>query len=335
MDRRKFLNIGAGAVVAAGFGGLTASAKAVRQLVDNPLAAGTIPVKRLPGGYLHYALGEETPGPLPVRFLGTGAAGKPTPDADGFIRRHSSVLLGGKVIIDFTPTSEDMIPEGFHPEALFYTHSHGDHYNPVAALKLAPERIFLSETWAERAMGEFETASKETGLPVPPVIPLGIGDKVTIAGMTLTALPACHATSDLKEQAMIYLIEKLPVRVLYATDTAGIPAIAARLVGIDPHIKPGNPINGLIMEATMGVDGDEDFRLFCHSSASLVLRTAHMLLREGRYIPKEGQPVYLTHIARSLHGNQSQLQLDKSLPSPLKAAYDGLEVIFEAGNDGQ
>ena len=329
------MNIGAGAVVAAGFGGLTASAKAVRQPVDNPLAAGTIPVKRLPGGYLHYALGEETPGPLPVRFLGTGAAGKPTPDADGFIRRHSSVLLGGKVIIDFTPTSEDMIPEGFHPEALFYTHSHGDHYNPVAALKLAPERIFLSETWAERAMGEFETASKETGLPVPPVIPLGIGDKVTIAGMTLTALPACHATSDLKEQAMIYLIEKLPVRVLYATDTAGIPAIASRLVGIDPHIKPGNPINGLIMEATMGVDGDEDFRLFCHSSASLVLRTAHMLLREGRYIPKEGQPVYLTHIARSLHGNQSQLQLDKSLPSPLKAAYDGLEVVFGAGNDGQ
>jgi hypothetical protein len=50
MDRRKFLNVSAGAVVAAGLGGMTASAKAVRQLVDNPLAAGTIPVKRLPGG---------------------------------------------------------------------------------------------------------------------------------------------------------------------------------------------------------------------------------------------------------------------------------------------
>jgi hypothetical protein len=335
MDRRKFLNIGAGAVVAAGFGGLTASAKAADGLADSRVTDGTIPFKKLPGEYLHYQLGEETPGPLPVRFLGTGAAGKPSPDADGLIRRHSSVLLDKKVIIDFTPTSEDMIPEGFHPEALFYTHSHGDHYDPGAALKLAPERIFLSETWAERAMGEFETASKETGLPVPPVIPLGIGDKVTIAGMTLTALPACHATSDLKEQAMIYLIEKLPVRVLYATDTAGIPAIDSRLVGIDPHIKPGNPINGLIMESTMGIDGDEDFRIFCHSSAALVLRTVHMLLREGRYIPKEGQPVYLTHIARSLHGNQSQLQLDKSLPSPLKAAYDGLEVVFGAGNDGQ
>ena len=313
------MNVSAGAVVVAGLGGWKASAE-------------TKPgrVSKLPGGYLHHTFGEEIAGPLPVRFLGTGAAGKPSPDADGLIRRHSSVLLDGKVIIDFTPSSEDMIPAGFHPEALFYTHSHGDHYNPAAALKLAPERIFLSETWVERAIADFKKASEETGLPVPTVIPVGIGDKVTIAGMTLTALPACHATSDLKEQAMIYLIEKLPVRVLYATDTAGIPAIASRLVGIDPHIKPGNPISGLIMEATMGVDGDEDFRIFCHSSASLVLRTAHMLLREGRYIPKEGQPVYLTHIAKSLHGKQSQSQLDKSLPAPLKAAYDGLEVVFGA-----
>ncbi|MBP5218730.1 MAG: hypothetical protein J6Z47_07275, partial [Bacteroidales bacterium] len=60
-----------------------------------------------------------------------------------------------------------------------------------------------------------------------------------------------------------------------------------------------------------------------------------MLLREGRYKPKEGQPAYITHIARSLHANQSQSQLDASLPTPLKAAYDGLEVVFGAGNDGQ
>ena len=315
------MNVSAGAVVVAGLGGWKASAE-------------TKPgrVSKLPGGYLHHTFGEEIAGPLPVRFLGTGAAGKPSPDADGLIRRHSSVLLDGKVIIDFTPSSEDMIPEGFHPEALFYTHSHGDHYNPAAALRLAPARIFLSETWAERAMEDFAKASAESGLPVPPVIPLGVGDKVTVAGMTLTALPANHATSDLREQTMIYLVEKLPVRVLYATDTAGITAIAARLVGIDPHIKPGNPINGLIMESTMGMKGDEDFRIFCHSSTPLVLRTVNMLLREGRYVPKEGQPVYLTHIAKSLHGKQSQSQLDKSLPTPLKAAYDGLEVTFEANS---
>ena len=53
-----------------------------------------------------------------------------------------------------------------------------------------------------------------------------------------------------------------------------------------------------------------------------------MLLDKGRYTPKEGQPVYLTHMARTLHGTQAEL--DKTLPKPLKAAYDGLEVIFTA-----
>ena len=330
MDRRKFLNISAGAAVAAGLESLSASAKAASAIIPSYSGRADIPVRKLEGGYLHYIAGEEVAEPLKVRFLGTGAAGKPTPDADGRIRRHSSVLLDGKVIIDFTPTSEDMIPEGFHPEALFFTHSHGDHYNPEAALKLAPGHIFLGATWIDRAMEDLEKASKETGLPIPPVIPLGVGDKVTICGMTLTALPANHATKDLREQALIYLIEKLPVRVLYATDTGGITGIAARLVGIDPHIKPGNPITGLIMESTMGMEKDEDFRIFVHSSAPLVLRTVHMLLREGRYIPKEGQPAYLTHLSRSLHGKQSQSQLDASLPAPLKAAYDGLEVTFEA-----
>ena len=145
--------------------------------------------------------------------------------------------------------------------------------------------------------------------------------------MTLTALPANHATGDLKEQTLMYLIEKQDVRVLYATDTGGIPAIAARLIGIDPHAK-GKAITGLVMEATMGMDGDEDFRIFTHSSVKTVERTVHMLLRERRYLPQEGQPAYLTHLARTLHGTQAEL--DATLPPPLKAAYDGLEVTFKA-----
>ena len=124
---------------------------------------------------------------------------------------------------------------------------------------------------------------------------------------------------------MMYLVEKKDVRVLYATDTGGIPAIAARIAGIDPHEK-GNPITGIIMEATMGIDGDEDFRIFTHSSVKTVERIVHMLIREGRYLPKLNQPVYLTHMARTLHPTQAEL--DATLPAPLKAAYDGLEVFF-------
>lgn len=97
------------------------------------------------------------------------------------------------------------------------------------------------------------------------------------------------------------------MRVLYATDTGGIPVRAARIVGIDAHIADGKPITGLIMEATMGIDHDEDFRIFTHSSVGTVLRTAHVLLDTGRLKAPQGQPVYLTHMARTLHGTQAQL----------------------------
>lgn len=319
MDRRRFLNISAGAAVATGVAGVLPGCAAAAGAQRAAATSASDPV--------HIKLSEEAGTPLKMRFLGTGAADWNGRDERGELRRLSSVLLDSKVLIDFTPTDEDMIPAGVKPEVIFYTHSHGDHYNPKAALKLGIKSVFLGATWVERAKADFEKAVKETGGKVPEITPLSLGDKVTVHGMTLTALPANHATGDLKEQTLIYLIEKQEVRVLYATDTGGIPAIAARLVGIDPHAN-GKAITGLVMEATMGMDGDEDFRIFTHSSVGTVLRTAHMLLDKGRYTPKEGQPVYLTHMARTLHGTQAEL--DKTLPKPLKAAYDGLEVIFTA-----
>ena len=318
------MNISAGAAVATGVAGMLpgcGAAAGVKSTDSDPATRAGEPV--------HIKLGEEDGTPLKMRFLGTGAADWNGRDERGELRRLSSVLLDSKILIDFTPTDEDMIPTGVKPEAIFYTHSHGDHYNPPAALRLGLKKVFLGGTWIDRAMEDFAKAAKENDLKVPEIVPLSPGDKVTIHGMTLTALPANHATGDLKEQTLMYLIEKQAVRVLYATDTGGIPAIAARIVGIDPHAK-GKPITGLVMEATMGMgtEGDEDFRIFTHSSVGTVLRTTHMLLDKGRYTPAEGQPVYLTHLARTLHGTQAEL--DANLPKPLKAAYDGLEVTFTA-----
>lgn len=334
MDRREFLNIGAGAAMATGIAGVLpgcsaalSAAKETGISSSTKAANGMASAAMAAGGPVHHKLGEETGTPLKMRFLGTGAADWNGRDERGELRRLSSVLLDGKVLIDFTPTDEDMLPKGAKPEVIFYTHSHDDHYNPAAALKLGLKKIFLGGTWIDRAREDFSKASKETGLPVPEIVPLFPGDKVTICGMTLTSLPANHATEDLKELTTMYLIEKQEVRVVYATDTGGIPAIAARIVGIDPHAK-GKNITGLVMEATMGLDGDEDFRIFTHSSVRTVERTVNMLLRLGRYTPKEGQPAYLTHMARTLHGTQAEL--DAALPPTLKAAYDGLEVTFSA-----
>ena len=77
-------------------------------------------------------------------------------------------------------------------------------------------------------------------------------------------------------------------------------------------------LDNLIMEATMGIDHDEDFRICTHSSVGTVLRTAHVLQSTGRLNAPQGQPVYIIHMARTLHGTQAKL--GTSLPSPLRAA---------------
>ena len=84
---------------------------------------------------------------LAVRFLGTGAADWNGRDERGELRRLSSILIDQKVLIDYTETAFDMIPPNCHPEVIFYTHSHDDHYQPAAALKLGIKKVYLSQTW--------------------------------------------------------------------------------------------------------------------------------------------------------------------------------------------
>ena len=280
-------------------------------------------------GHSSLSKSEASASGLHVRFLGTGAADWNGPDDRGEHRRLSSVLLDKRILIDFTPTDADMLPEGCQPECICYTHSHGDHYNPGALMDLHVPKVHLSKTWITKAWKEIGEVAAQKGLKTPEIVPLSIGETTVCGDIAITALPANHAINS-KEQALIYLIEKGPVRIIYATDTGGIMGVAARIAGIDPHVRSGSPITGLIMEATMGMGekGDEDFRLFTHSSVNTVLHTVNMLLRHNRYLPQEGQPVYLTHLARTLHPTQAVL--DATLPAPLKAAYDGLEVIFRA-----
>jgi phosphoribosyl 1,2-cyclic phosphodiesterase len=223
-----------------------------------------------------------------------------------------------------------MLPESCTPDIAFYTHSHGDHYNPEVALKTGIKRIYLSQTWYDVAVMNFLDKAHELGLAMPEIIPLNIGEQARIDDLVFTALPASHATGYRYEQTLIYLIEKNGARLLYATDTAGIPATAARLAGIDAHDRNGKAITGLIMEATMGQgeEQDTDFRIFAHSSVDCVDRIVKVLTKTKRYAPPAGQAAYLTHMARTLHPTQAEL--DKQLPHPLRAAYDGLEVVFRA-----
>ena len=287
-------------------------------------------------------------GGIRVLFLGTGASGwdPKWAEKNANARRQSSVLLEGKVLIDFTQCSFDKLPQDCHPEVLFQTHSHGDHYSPLAAVKSGVKRMYVNETWAAAAKREVEKAAAELSLPAPEVIALPFGKAVEECGLKITGVPANHSTSRVTdgvlERTSLYLVEKGSARLLYATDTAGIPGDAARMIGIDPHITTGNyklyrdlsapfvhepaPLTAIIMEATNG-DLDEDFRMFVHSGVQLVARTVNMLKKTGRYKPPAGQKAYLTHLAIKYRDWPAE-KINAELPDPLAAAYDGFELML-------
>ena len=283
---------------------------------------------------------------IKVRFLGTGASGWKPEWAEGkpHMRRQSSVLLDGRVLIDFTMCGFDKLPEGCRPEVLFQTHSHGDHYSPVAAVKSGVRRMYVQESWAAAAKADIAVAAEKLSLPAPEVIALPFGQPVEECGLRITGVPANHSTSRVTdgvlERTSLYLVEKGPARLLYATDTGGLLGDAARMIGIDPHVTAKNfqrypksqfvhepmPITAFIMEATDG-DLDEDFRLFVHSSVQAVSRIVNMMLKNGRYAPPPGQHAYLTHLGIKYRDWPSE-KIDAELPEPLRAAYDGLELTL-------
>ena len=324
MKRREFLRIAAIASVAAAASTPLNKAKAQIPPQGRP-PQGPPPVGFRPGGRGPVEYVPTGPG-IHVRFLGTGGADWNGPSESGELRRHASILADGKVLFDYTPSAADMVPAN-RPEVVFYTHSHNDHYDAKAALELGIKRVYLGETWIERARNDFQKASESTGVPVPEIIPLALGQVVEQDGLTVTALPANHTSNYSDEQALIYLIEKDSTRLLYATDTAGIMAYALAIAGVGQFSRERKFLTGIIMEATMGLDyNNDDMRLFSHSSVAQVENTVKVLAENRKYAAVEGQKVYITHLSKVQQPPQAEL--DRTLPEPLKAAYDGLEVLF-------
>ena len=309
--------------------------------------AATAAFASLGGAVADHAVTRNSERGIRVRFLGSGASGwKPKwAKSNPNMRRQSSVLLENKVLIDFTHSAFDMLPAGCRPEVLFQTHSHGDHYNPSAAVKSGVKRMYVQETWAAAARRDIEEAANKLGRPAPEVVASPFGMPIEECGLRLTGVPANHSTSRVTEgrleRTSLYLVEKGPARLLYATDTGGIPGDAARMIGIDPHIREDNlsryaqsesyvakpqAITAIIMEATDG-DIDDDFRLFVHSSVQAVARTVTMLKKQGRFAPPNGQSAYITHLGIKYRGWAAE-KINAEIPDVLRAASDGLEVVL-------
>lgn len=265
-----------------------------------------------------------------VRFMGTGASDWLSARPNGEFRRWSSTLFDNKVLIDFTHFNypsvvTDPNHPGHSPKICFYTHSHRDHYEPAAAIKMGFERVYVHETWHAEAVKGMADAAAKAGVKAPDVRAVKFGEWYEEEGMKFMPLPANHATSLPHELSCIYLVQKGKTRLLYATDTAGIMGSATRLGKFDAHRKL-EPLTAIIMEATIGMGMVDDFRIFNHSTVEQVRDTVKSLTKSGAYKPPKGQCVYINHLAKTLHPEQAVL--NKTLPEPIKAAYDCLEVVM-------
>ena len=296
MNRRTFLG-GVGAVAAVGLAG---DAKAAASAGDEGLH---------------------------VRFLGSGSAcWEKEPRTSKIFRRYSSVLIDGRFLIDYTWMAEDMLPEGSRPDTVIYTHSHGDHYDPRAAVKLGVKHVYLQRGWLADAKRDFEKAVEKAGGVVPEIHPLDVCVPFNLGGYEILPLPGNHWTGKPHEQALIYKVTKRcrdgAVRLLYATDTSGLMSTV-----FFHGCRKDAPLTAVIMESTGNPVQKFGGMNISHSTASTVndIFTTYLKPGKGHYMPNPGQPVYLTHIGYYEWGQRT---FDEQLPSGLTLAHDGLEVLF-------
>ena len=263
---------------------------------------------------------------MKVRFLGTGAADwAQAPRTGKIYRRWSSILIDNRFAIDFTKMAPEMLPEGCTPKAIIYTHSHPDHFDPKAAVKLGVKHVFLHRSWLEDARKDFEKAVAEVGGEMPALHPVDVGRRFRLGPYEIQPLPGNHYTGKWYEQALIYKVAKLckdgPARLLYATDTAGIMAQAFFL-----GCRSREAVNAVIMEATGEPGRAYDGLSLSHSTADMVHTIFSAVLKPGTsaYKPSvTGQKVYLTHLGCGAWGQNT---FGDVLPEELMTASDGLEI---------
>lgn len=241
---------------------------------------------------------------MKIRFLGTGAADWNGPDERGEYRRLTSTLFEGGLLIDFTHTAEDMLPCAADVRQILITHSHGDHFDPEAISRLAPAALYAHESWA----GEIR-------IPGIEVVPVAVGEWGRAGEYEIMALPSNHSTNRAYEQTVNYLIRREDQIFLYATDGAWLPNRSL-------HLMKGMQLCGMAIDATIGDGHAGDYRIFEHNSVPMIRIMVETMKKTGLLKPEA--KVFLTHMARTLHGTQKQVE--ESLSAPFVVCFDGMET---------
>ena len=264
-------------------------------------------------------------GPIKLLFTGTGGAdwfangnpyGELLTKGGGETRANAGAFLNDRVLIDLTVANAKNMPKDAQPTAIFYTHSHWDHYQPKMVARFPSiRRVYVQEGWANSAEKELRAACKGAAFEV---IPVRIGETYVEEGMAFVALPGNHWTGREGEQCVIYSVRTKKSHLLYATDTGGLMAEAYSRLFKLPFIT------ALVMNAMVGPGRRNNQRIFSHSTPEQVLETAQALRFACRYYAPKGRPVWTTHLSYVMHGTQAEVE--KAYPPGVSPAYDGLVI---------
>ena len=77
-----------------------------------------------------------------------------------------------------------------------------------------------------------------------------------------------------------------------------------------------------MIDATIGDGHEGDYRVFEHNSLPMVRIMVESMQKTGMLKP--GAPVFLTHMARTQHGRQAELEAAN--PAPYVVCRDGLRA---------
>lgn len=269
---------------------------------------------------------------MELLFVGTGAADYKSPlsctcENCTYIRTHggrnlrhySSLLVGGRVLLDCGPTAAwrlaelDVAPAVV--EAVVFTHSHEDHLDVEALQALLRAR--------EPARGPLPVYGNAAALSRLEAVPgldcrlVRAGETIEAAGMQCSALRARHPIEG--EETLVWVVAGEGRRFLYATDTAWPPddaLLALRQLQLD----------AVVAEATFGLLEESDYLGYMqhHMNWPIFGRLRQELLEAGTIAA--ATPFVATHL--SLHWLPPHDQFSLLAEPPVAVAYDGMRLLL-------
>ena len=228
-----------------------------------------------------------------ITFLGTGAADWNWNTFPEGTRGSCSTLVGG-ALVDFGATGpRNLRRAGVRPSRirdLLVTHGHNDHFNLdslaalAAARRPAPLRVWASAAVLGRIPEGIPCERRE----VSP------GATFSVGRMRVRALPANHATKDVRETPLHYLFMRGRTRLLYALDGAWIAARERLLLS---ETLRGAPLTAVVWDATCGASR-HDWRFAEHNDVFMIDDMRASMRAAG--LVDDATVVFFDHIARTL-----------------------------------